>query len=201
MPNFETAIDEVTRILIYCLDIYFGLRSNQVSENLIIKVQKEIFSKYKHLSLEDLEYSFERFNIPEKTSWNNITIQEIMAPIIRYSNIKHRINNERIKIEAEKNELEKRNKESEVFYNNAIETYLKSLENGSWIGDMFQAKVLLNKFTKYFTQDMRAEYKKQSKIEEMRIVESGRIDAYLYTNERILAEMVIKDCVKNGYTL
>jgi hypothetical protein len=201
ITNYEKAIEDVTRILISCLDIYFGLRSNQVSENLIMKAQREIFSKFNHLSVEDVEYSFERFDIPVDKSWKNITFQEIMNPIIRYSNIKNKINNERIKLEREISEFNERKKKESIFHQQALKKYAESLKINKWIGDMYEAKVLLNKFTKFFNESERIELKRQAKYQFNQIQEKNDFDSIIYTEERLLAQLVVQESINRKIVL
>jgi hypothetical protein len=199
--NHEQTVERLTLILVDSIDVYMGIRGDKVSKPLIIKSIKEILSKYDSLSFQDIEYSFERFNYPEKFNQSTLTINEVLEPIKQYFHLKNKIKAEKIKMQAEINERNEQKLKSDIFYQESKKTYLKSLENKKWLGDMFQAKVLLNHFTKYFSEETRNEYKKKAKIEEVRILESGKLDAYLYSFERILANMVIIDCVKNGYRL
>lgn len=166
-----------------------------------MKAQREIFSKFNHLSVEDVEYSFERFDIPVDKSWKNITFQEIMNPIIRYSNIKNKINNERIKLEREISEFNERKRLESIFYQQALKKYAKSLKIDKWVGDMYEAKVLLNKFTKFFNESERIELKRQAKYQFNQIQEKNDFDSIIYTEERLLAQLVVQESINRKIVL
>ena len=66
---------------------------------------------------------------------------------------------------------------------------------------MYEAKVLLNKFTKFFNESERIELKRQAKYQFNQIQEKNDFDSIIYTKERLLAQLVVQEAIKRKIQL
>ena len=130
IKNYPDKVDLAVKIyekIVDCADIYFGIRQNQMSDALTGSVVKQIMIDFPEITLEDIEYSFERFN-PVKTDWRNITKIELLAPIKKFYSVKIKMLCEIKEIENE--EIEKNEGEKSLidFYESSIKTFAASLK-------------------------------------------------------------------------
>ncbi len=197
IKNYSDQIDLAVKIyekIVDCADIYFGIRSNQMSEALTTSVVKQIMADFPEITIEDIEYSFERFN-PIKTDWRNITKIELLAPIKKFYLIKIKLLCEIKEIENE--EIEKNEGEKSLidFYESSIKTYKESLEVGKWNGTIFQANIIHRKFRKYFNSGEVEELKKESKKLYNYYQNLNTFLYFAYSEERILANLVVERAI------
>ena len=197
IKNYPDKVDLAVKIygkIVDCADIYFGIRQNQMSDALTGSVVKQIMIDFPEITLEDIEYSFERFN-PVKTDWRNITKIELLAPIKKFYSVKIKMLCEIKEIENE--EIEKNEGEKSLidFYESSIKTYNESLESGEWIGTIFQANIIHRKFRKYFNPDEVEELKKESKRMYNYYQNLNTFLYFAYSEERILANLVVERAI------
>lgn len=165
-----------------------------MSDALTGSVVKQIMIDFPEITLEDIEYSFERFN-PVKTDWRNITKIELLAPIKKFYSVKIKMLCEIKEIENE--EIEKNEGEKSLidFYESSIKTYNESLESGEWTGTIFQANIIHRKFRKYFNPEEVEELKKESKRMYNHYQNLNTFLYFAYSEERILANLVVERAI------
>lgn len=203
IKNYPDQIDLAVKIyekIVDCADIYFGIRSNQMSEALTTSVVKQIMSDFPEITVEDIEYSYERFN-PIKTDWRNVTKIEILAPIRKFYLMKIKMLFEIKEIENE--EIEKNEGEKNLidFYESSIKTYKESLEAGEWTGTIFQANIIHRKFRKYFNPEEVEELKNESKKLYNYYQNLNTFLYFAYSEERILANLVVKKAINEKWQI
>jgi len=165
-----------------------------MSDALTGSVVKQIMLDFPEITLDDIEYSFERYN-PVKTDWRNITKIELLEPIRKFYLVKIKMLCEIKEIENE--EIEKNEGEKSLidFYESSIKTYKESLECGEWIGTIFQANIIHRKFRKYFNPDEVEELKKESKRMYNHYQNLNTFLYFAYSEERILANLVVERAI------
>lgn len=183
---------QIFKTIVDSADIYFGIRAGQLSEALTDKVVKTILAFYSDLSVEDIEYAFERYH-KEKTDWRNVTLDELMNPIKQYHKIKHAVSKEALKLQAEIKEQEERNAKEIEFLNLSIDLYNESLDKGCiFLGDIFHARKIYGNFISIISEDILIDMQKEAN---RRSIELREQDIYLHlshTPERIYAKMVVE---------
>jgi len=197
IKNYPDKVDLAVKIyekIVDCADIYFGIRQNQMSDALTGSVVKQIMLDFPEITLDDIEYSFERSN-PVKTDWRNITKIELLEPIRKFYLVKIKMLCEIKEIENE--EIEKNEGEKSLidFYESSIKTYKESLECGEWTGTIFQANIIHRKFRKYFNPEEVEELKKESKRMYNHYQNLNTFLYFAYSEERILANLVVERAI------
>jgi len=197
IKNYPDKVDLAVKIyerIVDCADIYFGIRQNQMSDALTGSVVKQIMLDFPEITLDDIEYSFERYN-PVKTDWRNITKIELLEPIKKFYLVKIKMLCEIKEIENE--EIEKNEGEKSLidFYESSIKTYKESLEVGEWTGTIFQANIIHRKFRKYFNPEEVEELKKESKRMYNHYQNLNTFLYFAYSEERILANLVVERAI------
>lgn len=191
---------KVYKAIVDSADIYFGIRAGQLSEALTDKIVKNILMNYADLSIEDIDYAFERYH-KEKNDWRNVTIDELMNPIKQYHKIKHAVNKEAVKLQQEIQEQEARNSKEIEFLSISKQLYNESIEQGMFLGDIFHARKIYGNFIPNIEEEVLIEMQKQANRKSIEIREQ---DPYLHlshTPERIYAKMVVEYALKNKMTL
>lgn len=147
------------------------------------------------LTVEEIEHCFDRFVQP-KTDWRNITKFELIAPIQKYYLVKNKIKSEINKLELEEIEKEENQKKANDFYDLSITTYNESLVAGEWLGDLFMAHVLHQKFREKFNDAEVIDLKEQSQKKYFDYQKENSFLYFAYSKERILAGLVIEKAIK-----
>jgi len=193
-------ICDVHSTVIDCIDIYFGVRANQISEALLQSVVKTIFENYYDLAVEEIVTAYETFT-PQKTDWRNVTKPEILKPIYEYTKLKKRVLSEYDKQIKEQVIEQERLNEAKVFYTKSCDIYQNSLKEGVWLGDCFNASVIYKRFRDYFTQEQKNELKKKASELFYKYNNENEIMYYAYSEDRILANLVVETAIKNKWHL
>lgn len=195
-----SVIVEIHSKIIDCIDIYYGIRANQLSEALINNVVKTIFEQFNEISIEEIFYAYDTFT-PQKNDWRNVTKQEILKPIYDYLKSKKKVLLEHEKQQKEIESENKRKKDAEDFYKISCDLYNESLYENKWKGDCFNASVIFKRFRDYFTQDEKNDLKKKASELFYKYKSENEIMFYAYSEERILANLVVEKAVENKWIL
>lgn len=166
----DDAITECVEVLERCCDVYFGLRGNQVSSDLLLKAAGILFEKYPHVTSCDIEHAFDRM-IYEKKDWNGLKIHELMNPIYNWISCRQKIVVEfesflvEDKKEQERAEKQKKYEEESLsIYRESLRQHMENVQvhdmntDGlrSWLGTPFHANAIAKK---YFGHQMETEEK------------------------------------------
>lgn len=198
-PNKIDIAVKIFKVIVDSADIYYGIRSGQLSEALTDKVVKKILDEYNELSISDIEYAYERFR-KEKTDWRNITFDELMIPIKQYYKIKFAVNRERMLMEKELQEKTEREKKENEFINISFDLYKKSLGLDYYLGDVFHARKIYGKFISKISEDILSDLQLEANRQSAKLTEENSYN-FLYTPERLYAKMVVDYAVKNKFEL
>lgn len=186
--------------VIDCIDIYFGIRANQLSDALIDNIVKTIYQNYNDLSVEEILIAYDT-HTPQKTDWRNVTKPEILKPINDYLRTKKRILIEYQNQIKEQTLEGERLIEAQNFYNKSCDIYNQSLIEKKWLGDCFNASVIYKKFRDNFTQEQKNDLKQKASELFYKYQKENEIMFYAYSEERILADLVIETAIKNQWHL
>lgn len=193
---------KIFKSIVDCADIYYGIRSGQLSEALTDKVVSTIIRDYSELSVEDIEYAFERYR-KEKTDWRNITFDEIMAPIKQFHRVKYSISKERLQMEKEQQELQERIKKENEFLQKSIELFYESQNSDYYLGDVFHARKIYGYFLSHIPEDTLQELQEQANKESKQVNDMINSDfiTFAITPERLYAVAVVNYAIKNKIPL
>lgn len=151
-------------------NVYFGLRSDQISDDLVEACMKEILNHHAGLTIADIKFAFERASI-EKKDWFGLRKEEVMKPIREWANMRHKV----VLRFGEHLEEQKKESESELeqlrfeevslcVYRESMREFNKLIsetsinQNGlnTWKGTKFQASAIA---AKYFAHQIEQEEK------------------------------------------
>ena len=156
----DNAVPKCVTILARCCDVYFGLRANQVSTDLLNKAASILFDKYPHVTSTDIEHAFDRSTY-EKKDWNGLKLSELMNPIYHWIGCRQKIVvdfEQHLKDEVKDNEDERLKgvyeEQSLCVYRESLREHMENIEvfemNGeglrSWKGTVFHAKSIAEKY-------------------------------------------------------
>ena len=201
--HFNNKIDcavRIFKVIVDSADIYYGIRSGQLSEALTDKIVKKILTDYSELSISDIEYAYERFR-KEKNDWRNITFDELIIPIQQYHKIKFAVSREKKLMEKELQEKKERDQKENEFINNSIELYKKSLEFDYYLGDVFHARKIYGKFLSMISEDILSDFQMESNRQSNKLNEDSPFGMLSYTPERLYAKMIVDYAVKNKFKI
>lgn len=201
--HYNNKIDcavRIFKVIVDSADIYYGIRSGQLSEALTDKIVKKILTDYSELSISDIEYSFERFR-KEKNDWRNITFDELMTPIQQYHRIKFAVSRERKLMEKELQEKKERDQKEIEFINTSIELYKKSMDHDYYLGDVFHSRKIYGNFISKISEDILSDFQMDANRQSNKLNEDNAFGMLSYTPERIYAKMVVDYAVKNKFKI
>lgn len=201
--HYNNKIDcavRIFKVIVDSADIYYGIRSGQLSEALTDKIVKKILSDYSELSISDIEYAYERYR-KEKNDWRNITFDELMIPIQQYYKIKYAVSRERKLMEKELEEKKQRDIKENEFIKTSIELYKKSLKFDYYLGDVFHSRKIYGKFLSMIDEGILADLQMESNKQSNKLNEDNAFAMLSYTPERLYAKMVVDYAVKNKFKI
>jgi hypothetical protein len=195
IDQVELAVS-IYEVIINSADVYFGIKATSLSDALIKAVVTEITKNFSKLTLSDVEYAYERFS-KQRTDWRNLTKSDLIEPIKQYSVIKMEISNEQKRILEDERIAEETKVKEDEFENNAINVYKASLGLGEWLGDIFQAKAIFNRFRGKVSSDKCKELQIEA-VKKFRVLDEKRkLEHTLYTAERIYAQLIVEYGIEN----
>ena len=201
--HFNNKIDcavRIFKVIVDSADIYYGIRSGQLSEALTDKIVKKILTDYSELSISDIEYAYERFR-KEKNDWRNITFDELIIPIQQYHKIKYAVSRERKIMQKELEEKKERDQKEMEFINTSIELYKNSLGLDYYLGDVFHARKIYGKFLSMIDEGILSDLQMESNRQSNKLNQDNVFAILSYTPERLYAKMIVDYAVKNKFKI
>jgi hypothetical protein len=183
-----------------CADIYYGIRANQMSDALTDSIVKTILKDYGDLTIDEIEWAFEREEI-NKTDWRNITKREMIAPLTKFYKIKQIVEARREKVLKEKESELEAGKRAFEFEKICKDIYLDSLKVNEWQGSIFHSTVLSKFFRDQLNQELINTFSAEAKRLEKFYISENNVIYLGYTTERLLAELIVKHALKNRFEL
>jgi hypothetical protein len=127
------------------LEIRYGLESERISNDLLSAIIQTLLNSNEPLSLDDLNTCFE-FTPVQKIPGQKMTLDEFMMPIRDYIKKKQILRQVIEQQHIENTKQQASNEAEEQFFLRAKQKYIDSLEFNEWMGDMFEARVIADKF-------------------------------------------------------
>jgi hypothetical protein len=192
---------QIFKVIVDSADIYYGIRSGQLSEALTDKVVKTILSDFNELSVSDIEYAYERFR-KEKNDWRNITFDELIQPIKQYHKIKYAVTKERLQMQKEikeKNERDEKDREFTRISQNLYEESLKSSD--MFLGDVFHARKIYGNLLGRIDENILSDFQREANFQSNELSMSNPYLHLSHTPERIYAKMVVDYGIANKMPL
>jgi hypothetical protein len=130
---------------LWAFELFYGMEIMNVNKDLIDVLYDSCLGLSEPITFEDLKCCFTFAKI-EKIQGQKITREEFMTPIREYIKQKQ-ILRQCVEIEwaAKQKEIASASAE-EQFFLRAKQKYINSLEFNEWMGDMFEARVIADKF-------------------------------------------------------
>lgn len=198
--KIECAV-QIFKKIVDSADIYYGIRAGQLSEALTDKVVKTILRDYSELSIDDIDYAFERYR-KEKNDWRNITFDELIAPLAQYHRVKYAVNKEFLKLQQEikeKNERDIKDREFTSISQNLYEESLKSSD--MYLGDVFHARKIYGNFLGRIDENILSDFQREANFKSNELSMSNPYLHLSHTPERIYAKMVVDYAIANKMPL
>ena len=191
---------QIFKVIVDSADIYYGIRSGQLSEALTDKVVKTILSDFNELSVSDIEYAYERFR-KEKNDWRNITFDELIQPIKQYHKIKYAVTKERLQMQKEIKEKNERDAKEQEFLQSSIDLYTESLKGDYYLGDIFHARKIYGNFISKIDEATLSDMQMEANGQSVKLAEENPFLGLSNTPERLYAKLVVDYAVKNKFEL
>jgi hypothetical protein len=184
------------------MEIRYGLDSDKVSSELVDAIYEACLNLNEEIFVEDLKNCF-NFTEIEKRKFQKITLDEFMTPVRDYLQKKQIARQAFIdlNLEQQKAEIEK-NKETE-FLQQAEQCYLLSLESKNWLGDMFQARVLVKPFWEALYKEEREYLTEMANIKIQEDKNRAILDPFVIVYDKLyyLAQETMIYAIKKGKKL
>ena len=184
------------------MEIRYGLDSDKVSSELVDAIYEACLNLNEEIFVEDLKNCF-NFTEIEKRKFQKITLDEFMTPVRDYLQKKQIARQAFIdlNLEQQKAEIEK-NKEAE-FLQQAEQCYLLSLESKNWLGDMFQARVLVKPFWEALYKEEREYLTEMANIKIQEDKNRAILDPFVIVYDKLyyLAQETMIYAIKKGKKL
>lgn len=195
----ENAPDKVIELFYLASSSIFGVRSENLSDELFQLALLALPNRFKGITIQDIRNSYFETEIVKK-EFVSLTRDELLLPISEYWTKKQNLIQQLKLIEVEQ-EKKQQEKQKEIdFYNEARDLYKSSLERRQWLGDMFQAKVLARPFWDALYTDERKQMQVQAteKVKEAQIQAIDNPLIIVADKNFYLAQETISYCVKEG---
>jgi len=197
----ENAPDKVIELFYLASSSIFGVRSENLSDELFQLALLALPNRFKGITIQDIRNSYFETEII-KREYVSLTRDELLQPIADYWTKKQNLIQQLKLIEVEQDKILIEKQKEIDFYNQARELYKESLNAGEWLGDMFQAKVLARPFWEVLYMDERKQMQLQAteKVKEAQILAIDNPLIIVADKNFYLAQEVISHCVKQGKT-
>lgn len=195
----ESAPDDVLKIFYLAASSIFGVRSDNLSDELFQLALLALPNRFQGITVTDVRNAFFDTEIIKK-EFVSLTRDELLQPISIYW-IKKQNLLQQIKLIEMENEKEQNEKQKEIeFYNQARELYKESLKGGKWLGDMFQARAIARPFWDALYLDERNGLKMiaADEVTELKIKAIDNPLILVYDPKFYLAHEVIKFAVRQN---
>lgn len=198
--KIECAV-QIFKKIVDSADIYYGIRAGQLSEALTDKLVKTILRDYSELSIDDIDYAFERYR-KEKNDWRNITFDELIAPLAQYHKIKYAVSKELLKLQKEIKESGERDEKEREFISISQNLYDESLKSGNtYLGDIFHARKIYGDLIGRIDETILSDLQRESNFQSHELSMSNPFLHLSHTPERIYAKMVVDYGIANKMPL
>lgn len=202
---------ELDTIMATMCKVYYGIPEQFISKDLIKAVCAEITKKHNQMTLQDIQHAFDRAIITPPKNWKSVTKQELMAPIVAWTNYKEKIKQDFNNYKRQQHEEEKRAAEAEKFRQDSIAFYNECVDNLEWTGTIFQASAIRKDLNKHFEQEKKQEIWEQAQEQyaktEEAINDAKRrgitmdMNTIGYSAKRLYSEMLVREGIQNGIKL
>lgn len=182
------------------LEIRYGLESERINDALLSSIIDVLVNLSEPLSIDDLKACFD-FATVQKIPGQKMTLDEFMTPIRDYIKKKQILRQVIEQQHIENTKQQASNEAEEQFFLRAKQKYIDSLEFNEWMGTMFEAKAIADKFWRAMTKAEREALlkhtadvyyrEKAANDQEELFLKSWRVKHYL-------AHEAIKHACKNG---
>lgn len=148
------------KFFLFAAKTIFGVMPENVDALSITDIFVTIIHRYPKLTVNDLQNAFRSHQQHEKVFV--LTREIFIAPIAEYIRKKSIVTTEITK-QIERKHVEQSVAQKEIeFKNKSKEIYLKSLKEGKWIGDCFNASSIGINFRSVISDEDRAEWKRRA---------------------------------------
>jgi hypothetical protein len=199
-PDKVDCAVQIFKKIVDSADIYYGIRAGQLSEALTDKVVKIILRDYSELSVDDIDYAFERYR-KEKNDWRNITFDELIAPLAQYHKVKYAVNKEMAKLQKEIEENEDRIEKDKEFLKISEDLYEESVSGSMFLGDVFHARKIYGNLIGRINEDTLKDMQQNAIRESRELSETNPFLHLSHSPERIYAKMVVDYGILNKMPL
>ncbi len=138
----SSAITDIQKMIERVVVTHHGIRAGLIDEALMESVIAEIVKQFKTLTVQDIEYAYERANIPRDDNWRNVTKKIILDPIDIWHNKKAVISEDYRKYKEVSNEKAEGIAKAKKFKSECIVVYAQSLKDEKWLGNIWQAAIV-----------------------------------------------------------
>ena len=142
---------ETQNLILKILEIRYGLESERISNDLLSAIIQTLLNSNEPLSLDDLNTCFE-FTSVQKIPGQKMTLDEFMTPIRQYITTKQMLKQVVLQQHIENTKQVAQDEAEEQFFLRAKQKYIDSLEFNEWMGTMFEAKAIADKFWRAMTK-------------------------------------------------
>jgi hypothetical protein len=199
--NLSNSIGAAQRFILKTLEIRYGLESDRITDLLLSSIIDSLLNTREPLSIDDLTACFE-FTPVQKIPGQKMTLDEFMTPVRQYITTKQMLKQVVLQQHIENTKQQASNEAEEQFFLRAKQKYIDSLEFNEWMGTMFEAKAIADKFWRAMTKAERdALLKHTADIyyrEKAANDQEGVIPKIMASKKHYLAHEAIKHACKNG---
>ena len=198
-------VNDLSTKLIECCVANFGVYPDNIQDVVLQKAIKQILKDYNTLSIEQIEYSFDRLVLNKIIT---VSVDDLINPIKKYFNVLKSIKNERFKIqkEIEDNEkaeisLNETRKKALEFYRECIKKkeYAREIVvNGVVVRSIFYAEIVCNNYlSDKFTYEQKIQFKREAeKIKEINDESVHQFKYIGHSVDRITRELAVIEAIK-----
>jgi hypothetical protein len=197
----SNTIVETQNLILEILEIRYGLESERINDALLSSIIDALVNLSEPLSIDDLKACFD-FTTVQKIPGQKMTLDEFMTPVRDYVKKKQIL---RQCVEAQHIENTKQvaqDEAEEQFFLRAKQKYIDSLEFNEWMGTMFEAKAIADKFWRAMTKAEREVLTTHAADiyyrEKVANDQEGVIPKIMASKKHYLAHQAIKHACKNG---
>jgi hypothetical protein len=201
LVNLSSTIVEAQSLILEIMEIRYGLEPERIGDSLLASIVQALTNSREPLSLDDLKTCFE-FTPVQKIPGQKMTLDEFMTPIRQYITTKQMLKQVVLQQHIENTKQVAQDEAEEQFFLRAKQKYIDSLEFNEWMGTMFEAKAIADKFWRAMTKAERDDLLKHTADiyyrEKAYNDQEGVIPKIMASKKHYLAHEAIKHACKNG---
>lgn len=213
LPRFsdmtlEQAKESVKDAFFNVCEVFFARNKDNVPESLMKAFVKAVLEKYYFFTSLDIELAFSKME-SEGNGYIPMQINNFLKPLTRWLHRKKIILAEKQQFEVQlkyENEVEM---QKQKFYQEAVQIYKSSIQAEQWLGDPYQASVLLEKIIDRLTPAEQEDLERRAKVQKLSIDETvnaskianpekaiSHFDSLFLTEERIFNQLVLSRVIE-----